>query len=126
MSRGFRCRECGELREAATKTGPLPSVCDVCDPERAAAREAARARATRKVTVSERDLRRRVRLLVPEDEIADRRLVTRQVRRVAMAEGCGQTREALLDLAAAAIAWEQVLTAPGDEVLLHEPVEDLA
>lgn len=111
--RTFVCRSCGLERAASTSTGPLPSVCATCDPVRAAERDAirvaARLRAQRQAhdAGAARALRERPQLGPPS-----RQTVALAVRQVADARGARATSSALLDLAAAALAWSDALQMP--------------
>lgn len=141
-ARTFRCRDCGEERVASTSTGPLPTVCDVCDPEGAAerqrTRELARAGAARRAgeLVTLRDRVAELEAALAFDAQADRasylirepgRLAVAQaVRRLAAAEGRQQTAERLLELAAAARGWARVLAANDVERALQTAAEEAA
>jgi hypothetical protein len=116
--RSFRCRDCGETRDVETTTGPLPSVCDVCDPEAPARRLAAREAAVRRGSEVAR-LRARVAELEEQTvdlemrlrrgEPADRRSVTRAVRLLGMARGRQETIRRLMELSAECRAWADAL-----------------
>lgn len=141
-ARTFRCRDCGEVREVETRTGPLPTVCDACNPEAAERRREQRASSqafAERRHLEVRQLRERVaeleRLLAVDADITTRAagidhrdpdttgrmLVGRAVRAVAHAEGKAATRDALLDLAAAARAWVRVIDGPTSADLDAEP-----
>lgn len=141
-SRFFRCRVCSETFPVATLTGPLPSTCATCDPEGAARRRTDRNSTYRKRKAEVLALRVRVaeleRLLavdaaittraagldLSDPDTTGRALVGRAVRQVAHAEGKAATRDALLNLAAAARAWVRVIDGPTGADLDAEP--DLA
>lgn len=126
-ARTFRCRSCGQLRRADTATGPLPAVCALCDPDAAARRAAARVHGnanTERRRQEVAQLRARVleleqllafdqraearAALVPEPE-SWRALLRSCVSRLAHARGRDETRDRLLDLAAACRAWARAL-----------------
>jgi hypothetical protein len=132
--RSFRCRECGEVRETDTKTGPLPATCGVCDPDAAERRAQARAKASESGTAARlRAATERIRELevalafdmeaqrvavgvrFDDAEETPRHLLGRAVRRVAHARGRDALRAALLELAGVCRAWARVLAASDDE-----------
>lgn len=133
MSEGrpFRCRDCGELDLALTTTGPLPSVCDSCDPEaavrRGAARDAARAArdAARAVSRNRAQVVTGLRARVAELEHVlgassrvpggvDRLVLAQAIRAVGQARGHAATRAALLHLRDVAQAWADQIGAVHD------------
>ncbi len=113
--RSFRCLMCSLVAETETSTGPLPSICDGCDPDRAARREhnrsrnAAKARARTAELVLLRDLHHGT-TSFPDG--VDRQTIARAVRDLGHARGPEQTRKALLYLRDAAHAWAQQIPAP--------------
>lgn len=131
--RTFRCRECGDQRETDTTTGPLPSICDHCDPAGAAKRlerremqNAAHARRASEVEALRRQVAE-LKLALQFDQDADRRAiliepgresVARYVRKLAVAKGRTGTATALLELAAACRSWARRLATaePRDQI----------
>lgn len=120
MARRWVCSKCSRPFETLTKTGPLPSVCDTCDPERARERElhremnrnnARRRRETMakqaariveleaQLAFRQESLKAKVLLVGSKAEVAA------AVGRVAKATGRKDTRDALLALAGACEAW---------------------
>lgn len=132
--RSFRCRECGEEKTVDARTGPLPSVCDDCDPERAAARERNRAQskgAAQRRAGEIQALRDRVaeleaalsfdgdaaarlgKLKARGVDDSPRAVLGRAVRALACVRGRRETYDALLDVSAAARSWARSI-AEGD------------
>jgi hypothetical protein len=135
MSRTALCAGCRTEFDVDTATGPLPSMCDICDPDRAARRRTARVQGlahARRRRDELKHLRERVAYL--EQALAGGRLprldptrpagrdtVAISVRRVGTAEGARQTADRLRELAAEALEWADALG--GSETT---PILDLA
>lgn len=120
--RPFRCRTCLHERLAFTRTGPLPSVCDTCDPEAAERRQSRGESAYTRRTRELHEARDRIAELEAQlafdqqaDETATRfgppgkHSLSLAIRLVAQAQGTAQTAKALRTLAGVARAWANTL-----------------
>lgn len=111
VSRLYVCRTCKHERAAETRTGPLPSVCDVCDPDRARKRDRARVAVRQTAQHVRADARLGRELLTRSERVGapDAPTLARAVRDTIGADGKVGKREALLNLAAVAVAWAECL-----------------
>jgi hypothetical protein len=108
--RPFRCNDCGEIKQHATRSGPLPARCDDCDPVRA------RANDLRRETQREAARQRRL-------ELEALRLEVRELRRDGGLTDSERRRLALVtDLLAAWARW----SGGGERVPDDEAIAELA
>ncbi|MCK9251113.1 MAG: hypothetical protein M0P31_19290 [Solirubrobacteraceae bacterium] len=124
-TRSFDCSRCGATVETVRLVGRLPDRCEGCGPKQTAwklerrerpLRDAIRHLARENQRLSAQAASTRPTLAVDVDHERARRhgppgpeAVARALKRVRFAVGAHGTREALLDLAAAATAWADLL-----------------
>lgn len=136
-ARTFTCRSCGEqalILVTASALGRLPAQCETCEPKGTTWRRERAERPLRAAIVALSDRVAELEALIDADSDVSgrarrfgepgRMALRRAVVLVAKAEGAKGTGEALLNLAAVALAWARVLLGPSaqtpDEVLQRQ------